>query len=192
MRTLLKRERMPRPSEHVEPHGPIQIARHYIRELIYGSNDGIITTFAVVAGVSGGGLSLRVVLIIGAANLLADALSMAVGNYLSIRAHENVRESQGLPEEEASPVRHGAATFLAFVAAGSVPLIPYMLPIVPIERFSLSLALTLLALFAVGASRALIANVRWWRGGLEMLALGAIVAAVAYGSGALVAGIVGL
>lgn len=183
---------MPRPSEHVEPHGAVQIARHYIRELIYGSNDGIITTFAVVAGVSGGGLSLRVVLIIGAANLLADALSMAVGNYLSIRAHENVRESQGLPEEEASPVRHGAATFLAFVAAGSVPLIPYMLPVVPIDRFSLSLALALLALFAVGASHALIANVRWWRGGLEMLALGAIVATVAYGSGALVAGIVGL
>lgn len=182
---------MSRPSEHVEPHGPIQIARHYVRELIYGSNDGIITTFAVVAGVSGGGLPLQVVLIIGAANLLADALSMAVGNYLSIRSHESVREAQGLPEEEASPVRHGGATFLAFVAAGSVPLIPYMLPVVLIDRFSLSLALTLLALFAVGASRALIANVRWWQGGLEMLALGAIVAAVAYGSGALVAGIVG-
>jgi hypothetical protein len=42
----------------------------------------IITTFAVVAGVAGGGLSLRVVLIFAAANLVADGLSMAVGNYL--------------------------------------------------------------------------------------------------------------
>jgi VIT1/CCC1 family predicted Fe2+/Mn2+ transporter len=42
-------------------------------------------------------------------------------------------------------------------------------------------------MFAVGGSRGLIANVRWWRGGLEMLALGAVVAALAYASGRLVA-----
>src|SRR6186713_2441864 len=95
-----------RPSHHVEPRGALQTARHYVRELIYGANDGIITTFAVVAGVTGGGLPLRVVLIIGAANLIADGLSMAAGNYLSIRSHESVLEAQNLPEEEASPVRH--------------------------------------------------------------------------------------
>jgi VIT1/CCC1 family predicted Fe2+/Mn2+ transporter len=49
--------------------------------------------------------------------------------------------------------------------------------------------LTLLALFIVGASRATISNVRWWWAGLEMFGLGAAVAAVAYGSSALVAGI---
>ena len=74
---------MPRVSHHVEPSGPVAIARHYMRDLVYGANDGIITTFAVVAGVAGGGLSLRVVLIVGAANLFADGLSMAAGNYLS-------------------------------------------------------------------------------------------------------------
>lgn len=181
---------MTRPSHHVEPQGVLQIARHYIRELIYGANDGIITTFAVVAGVAGGGLSLRVVLIIGAANLLADGLSMAVGNYLAIRAYESVLETQELPEEEAFPFRHGGATFLAFVAAGIVPLVPYMIPHLATGRFASSVMLTLLALFAVGASRALIANVRWWAAGLEMFGLGAIVAAVAYGSGAIVAAVV--
>jgi VIT1/CCC1 family predicted Fe2+/Mn2+ transporter len=150
---------MTRPSHHVEPRGALQAARHYVRELIYGANDGIITTFAVVAGVTGGGLPLRVVLIIGAANLLADGLSMAVGNYLSIRAHESVLEAQALPEEEASPLRHGAATFLAFVLAGAVPLVPYMVPRLSIDRLGSSIAFTFIALFAVGASRALIANV---------------------------------
>jgi len=179
---------MPRPSLHLEPEGALAIARHYVRELIYGANDGIITTFAVVAGVAGGGLSLSVVLIIGAANLFADGLSMAAGNYLSIRSHESVLEAQELPEEEASPVRHAGATFLAFVFAGAVPLVPYMVPSWPIDRFVSSVALTLFAMFAVGASRALIANVRWWKAGLEMLGLGAVVAALAYGSGALVAG----
>jgi VIT1/CCC1 family predicted Fe2+/Mn2+ transporter len=178
---------MSRASRHVEPRGALEIARHYIRELIYGSNDGIITTFAVVAGVAGGGLSSPVVLIIGTANLLADGLSMAAGNYMSIRAYESVLETQNLPEEEASPFRHGLATFLSFVVAGLLPLLPYLIPVLPIERFALSVLLTLLALFLVGALRALISNVSWWRGGAEMLALGALVAAAAYGSGALVA-----
>jgi VIT1/CCC1 family predicted Fe2+/Mn2+ transporter len=181
---------MSRPSLHVEPEGPLQVARHYVRELIYGANDGIITTFAVVAGVAGGGLSLRVVLIIGAANLFADGLSMAAGNYLSIRSHESVLEAQDLPEEEASPLRHAVATFLAFVGAGSVPLLPYTMPTAAFDRFALSVALTFLAMFAVGASRALITKVRWWRAGLEMLGLGTVVAALAYASGAVVAAVV--
>lgn len=180
-----------RRSLHVEPQGTLETARHYVRELIYGANDGIITTFAVVAGVAGGGLSLRVVLIIGAANLFADGLSMAAGNYLSIRSHESVLEAQALPQEEASPLRHAAATFIAFVAAGTLPLLPYILPSVGIDRFALSIALTFTGMFGIGASRAVIANVTWWGGGGEMLGLGALVAALAYASGALVSAVVG-
>jgi VIT1/CCC1 family predicted Fe2+/Mn2+ transporter len=178
---------MSRRSTHVEPTGPLEITRHYVREIVYGSNDGIITTFAVVAGVAGGSLPVPVVLICGAANLFADGLSMAVGNYLSIRAHESVLEAQGLPEEEASPVRHGLATFAAFVAAGALPLLPYLFSGLPGDRFAWATAVTFLALFVVGALRSLIANVRWWSAGMEMLALGGLVALVAYGSGAVVA-----
>jgi len=179
-----------RPSNHVEPRGTLETARHYIRELVYGSNDGIITTFAVVAGVAGGNLSSSVVLICGVANLFADGLSMAVGNYLSIRSYESVLASRGLPEEETYPARHGVATFLAFVVAGVIPLVPYLAPCVS-SRFGWSIALTLGALFGIGASRSLIARIRWWAGGLEMLGLGAVVALAAYGSGALVASLVG-
>ncbi len=180
-----------RPSNHVEPSGPLQITRHYVRELIYGSNDGIITTFAVVAGVAGGSLAPAVVLICGVANLVADGLSMAVGNYLAIRAHESVLEAQGLPEEEAAPARHGIATFAAFVAAGVLPLIPYLIPGSAGDRFGWSIVVTLVGLFGVGALRALIAPVRWWAAGAEMSGLGGIVAFVAYGSGMLIAGLVG-
>lgn len=171
-------------------HEMARLSRHYLPDLVYGANDGIITTFAVVAGVAGGGLSLRVVLIIGAANLFADGLSMAAGNYLSIRSHESVLETQELPEEEAFPLRHAGATFLAFVLAGTVPLVPYMLPIFPADRFASSIALTFLTMFIIGASRALIASVRWWKAGLEMLGLGALVAALAYASGRIVAAMV--
>src|SRR3989338_437652 len=57
-------------------------AGEYIGDIVYGANDGIITTFAVVAGVAGASLSPLIVLILGGANLFADGFSMAVGNYL--------------------------------------------------------------------------------------------------------------
>ena len=185
------RSRQPiRQSLHREPTTPIGIARHYIGDVIYGANDGIITTFAVVAGVTGGSLTARAVLIVGAANLIADGLSMGVGNYLSIRSTEGALEAQDLPEQEARPARHGLATFLAFVLIGALPLVPYVLPVLAIDRFVFSGLLTLVALFGVGASRAIVTVDRWWSAGLEMLLLGVLVAAAAYGSGFLVAAVI--
>jgi VIT1/CCC1 family predicted Fe2+/Mn2+ transporter len=177
----------PRRSLHVEPRGVPAIARHYIRDLVYGANDGIITTFAVVAGVTGGALSSTAVLVVGVANLAADGLSMAVGNFLAIRAHESARAHDNLPEEEAHPWKHGGATFLAFVVAGAVPLVPYLAPVAETDRFGWSALLTLTALFGVGATRGALTVDRWWRSGLEMLLLGLAVAAVAFLAGRLMA-----
>ena len=179
-----------RQSTHREPTGAIDVARHYIRDIIYGANDGIITTFAVVAGVAGGALSAHAVLIVGTANLLADGLSMGIGNYLSIRSHESARAAQDLPEEEAAPARHGAATFFAFAVAGALPLLPYVIDIAPEARFAASVVVTLSALFAIGAGRSLVTVDRWWIAGLEMLLLGTAVAIAAYGCGALIASVV--
>ena len=178
-----------RPSYHQEPIGAVAIARHYIRDVVYGANDGLITTFAVVAGVTGGGLSARAMLIVGLANLLADGLSMGVGNYLSIRSDEGARAAANLPEQEAHPGRHGLATLLAFIFAGAVPLAPVALGIGP-PAFGWSIALTLGMLFAIGALRAIVTVDRWWIAGLEMFGLGVIVATVAYLSGLVAASFV--
>jgi vacuolar iron transporter family protein len=71
----------------------------YLRDFVYGAIDGTITTFAVVSGVAGAGLSHRVVIILGLANLLADGFSMAVGNYLSTRAENQHRERARVEEQ---------------------------------------------------------------------------------------------
>ena len=83
----------------VETHRPVVIARRlaepprpsYLRDGVYGAVDGIVTTFAVVAGVAGSGLDARVVLILGMANLVGDGFSMAVANFLGIRSEERRR-----------------------------------------------------------------------------------------------------
>jgi VIT1/CCC1 family predicted Fe2+/Mn2+ transporter len=184
MTTLLRR------SIHEEPRGAIAVTRHYLRDLVYGANDGLITTFAVVAAASGGELSARTILVVGTANLLADGLSMGVGNYLSIRSHEGALAAMGRPEEEAHPGRHGTATFVAFVGAGVVPLFPYVFGVDLSAGLAASLLLTFATLFAVGAMRSLVTVSRWWAAGMEMLGLGVIVTFAAYVSGAVVAGLV--
>lgn len=53
----------------------------YLGDTVLGAIDGCVTTFAVVAGVLGGGLSANVAVILGFANLVADGFSMAVSNF---------------------------------------------------------------------------------------------------------------
>ena len=167
------------------------MARHYIRDLVYGANDGIITTFAVVAGVTGGSLSDLAVLVVGVANLAADGVAMGVGNLLAIRAHESALAADGRPEEETYPWKHGLATLVAFVVAGAMPLLPYVMPVEAGRRLTWSVLLAMASLFGVGVARAVVTGDRWWRTGLEMLLLGGVVAVAAYGAGALVVAVVG-
>jgi vacuolar iron transporter family protein len=180
-----------RESLHVAPVGAVATARHYLRDMVYGATDGIVTTFAVVAGVAGGALAANVALIIGAANLVADGLSMAVGNYLSIHSNEGVRRASGLPIEESQPARHAAATFFSFAFAGVLPLVPYILPLDQAWRFPSAIVLTLGALFGTGLFRAAVTGEDWRWSGLQMLGLGAAVAAVAYYAGLSIAGLGG-
>ncbi len=64
----------------------------YLKDFVYGAVDGAVTTFAIVAGVAGAGLSAGVIIVLGFANLLADGFSMAVSNYLGTRAENQLRE----------------------------------------------------------------------------------------------------
>ena len=68
-------------------------AKHwYLRDFVYGAIDGSVTTFAIVSGVVGAELSVRVILILGFVNLLADGFSMAVSNYLGTKADHQIVE----------------------------------------------------------------------------------------------------
>jgi VIT1/CCC1 family predicted Fe2+/Mn2+ transporter len=175
-----------------DSHRLSDVTRHYLGDLIYGANDGLITTFTIVSGVAGARLSTSIILIIGLVNLLADGFSMGASNFLAIRSASLV---DGRDRGVREPVLHGLATFAAFVVVGAVPLFFAV-------SFAASAVATGAALFGIGAARALVIPVRraqdgetaagrprgtWMRSGLEMLAIGATAAAVAYGVGVLAA-----
>jgi len=112
---------------------------HYFKEIIYGGIDGIVTTFAVVAGFSGAALandvtvqvSFVVVLLFGLANLFADAASMGLGNFLSVRSEKDLYHAKraeviAMIEQEPTAVYKEAEAVLVgkgFAAADAATLV---------------------------------------------------------------------
>lgn len=155
-------------------------AGKYIGDLVYGANDGIITTFAIVAGVAGANLSPSVVIILGISNVLADGFSMASSNYLARKSEKDYLANIGKENEEVhDPIKNATATFLAFIFAGLIPLLPYMLGIKE-NTFNYAILSTSLILFIVGSLRAKVTGMNWLKAGIEMLFVGALAAGVAY------------
>lgn len=60
------------------------------RAAVFGANDGLVSNLALVLGVSGGGAAADTVLLTGLAGLLAGALSMAAGEYVSVRSQREL------------------------------------------------------------------------------------------------------
>ena len=68
--------------EHLESHHAKQSAK-YIKNIIYGGIDGIITTFSIIAACFGANLTIKNIISMGFANLIADGFSMGFGDYIS-------------------------------------------------------------------------------------------------------------
>lgn len=94
--------------KHGSSLGPV------IHDIVYGGNDGIVTTFAVVAGTVGADLPHYIVIILGFANLFADGVSMATGAFLSIKSEmdqykrlrkEEIAEIEEVPDMEREEVK---------------------------------------------------------------------------------------
>lgn len=216
--------------------------RGHLRDAIYGGIDGAVTTFAIVAGVAGAGLSPFVIVALGLANVLADGFSMAAGNYSGTKAELDdanrlraieerhiatnpegeLRELRvilaqkglsgqtledatrqiaanretwiaamlegeyGLAPVAPDPMRAALVTFGAFMVAGMVPLMPFLLGMT--DAFAISTTLTLVCFFGIGAAKSIWSLSPWWRSGLETLAIGGAAAALAYGVGGLFGG----
>jgi len=215
--------------------------RGNLRDLIYGGIDGAVTTFAIVAGVAGAGLSSWVIVALGMANVLADGFSMAAGNYAATKSERDdmlrLREVEtrhirddpegekrelreilrqkglegqvledavnaiaarqdhwialmlegeyGLSAVEPAPMRAALATFGAFLVAGMVPLLPFLIGIE--AAFAWSVGMTMAMFFAIGVWKSIWSLSPWWRSGFETFLIGGAAAAIAYLVGGLFA-----
>ncbi len=74
--------------------------REYMRDMILGSNDGLVSIFLLIAGIVGGGLQSKEILIAGVAAAVAGAISMMAGEYLSTKSQEEVYDAEIAVERE--------------------------------------------------------------------------------------------
>ena len=75
-------------TEHLGSH------RQYWRDIILGVNDGLVSMFLLVAGVVGGGMATRSILLTGVAGAIAGAVSMADGEYMATKSQDEVFQGE--------------------------------------------------------------------------------------------------
>jgi vacuolar iron transporter family protein len=73
------------PAAEAHEHSHADVSGGWLRAAVFGAMDGLVTNTALVAGVAGGGAAPRAIVVAGVASLVAGAISMALGEYTSVR-----------------------------------------------------------------------------------------------------------
>jgi VIT1/CCC1 family predicted Fe2+/Mn2+ transporter len=73
------------PEAEAHEHGHADVSGGWLRAAVFGAMDGLVTNTALVAGVGGGGAAPRAIVLAGTASLVAGAISMALGEYTSVK-----------------------------------------------------------------------------------------------------------
>jgi len=134
----------------------------YSSEIVYGGVDGLITTFAIIAGSLGAGLSHDIILILGFASLLADGFSMGISSYLAEKMRINKKHPQYV----------GLSTFISFIVIGSLPLTPFVFNVE--YAFEIAVFILAIVLFLLGYSKGQLKE------GLESLFIGGVAVIVSF------------
>ncbi len=157
----------------------IQNKGDYIRDIVLSANDGIVTTFAVVAGSLGASLSPSVVVILGLANLFADGLSMSTGSYLGVKSEIEYEQSEGKKVKIGTrPLKNGLVSFFSFGIAGFIPLVSFVFKFD--NAVLISSVLVALSLIVVGIFRGIVSSKHIIRTAFENLLIGGASAVVAF------------
>src|SRR3990167_6436552 len=121
------------------------INREYLRSVLFGIEDSLISTTGLIAGISVGADNNRIVVLGAVVSIVIEAVSMGVGEYLSDDA---VQELDKLKRHENSLVS-GFLMFGSNFAAGLIPLAPVLLLDYPSSLY-FAVGLALVALFLLG------------------------------------------
>ncbi|MDR3519851.1 MAG: VIT1/CCC1 transporter family protein [Candidatus Pacebacteria bacterium] len=141
----------------------------YIRNIIFGISDSLVSTVGLLAGIDVSGTSKHIIILTGVTYAFVEAFSMAVGSFLS---EESVEEDTINGEVHISgPFMAGNIMFISFIIASFIPIIPYLFFGLTTALF-LSIGISIIALFIVGVMSASQKKVHILKSGLRMALLG--------------------
>jgi VIT1/CCC1 family predicted Fe2+/Mn2+ transporter len=99
------------PEAEAHEHSHADVAGGWLRAAVFGAMDGLVTNTALVAGVGGGGAAPRAIVLSGVASLVAGAISMALGEYTSVKTQNEQLDLE--VEKERRELEHNPAGELA-------------------------------------------------------------------------------
>lgn len=161
-----------------------------LRAGVLGANDGIVSVAAVVVGVAGATSAIGPVITAGAAAVIGGAVSMALGEYVSVSSQRDAllaRRAAGHDVEDdeiVSPWHAAIASSISFFLGALLPMIAIILPPAG-ARIPVTFAATLLALAITGAVSARIGGGSRGRAALRLVIGGALALAVTFAAGSL-------
>jgi len=141
----------------------------YVRNLIFGVEDGLVSTVGLLSGIAVAGISQSAILLTGTVLIFVEAFSMAVGSFLSERSAEEYTVGNDVSPRYA--LTDGVIMFFSYFVSGLIPLAPYVF-IATKNALPLSVALSLITLFILGIVSAKIFKTRLLRSGLRMFIVG--------------------
>ena len=157
-------------------------SKKYLAEFVYGATDGVVTTFAIIAGAVGAILSAKIILILGFANLLADGFSMASSNYLSTKSQKDL--DGGRNTNHKRPIKTAIATFCSFVFMGFVPLFSFVVApfnsFIDQNKFVISAILTSVAFIVIGLIKGAITEKKKVNSAIESFLIGSLAAVISF------------
>lgn len=147
----------------------------YLRTFVFGVEDSLVSTVGLLAGIATAGVEQATILLAGVVLIFVEAFSMAIGSFLSeYSAEEYLRErTRALP----TSLTDGLIMFVSYLLAGIIPVFPYAV-FEGSLALSLSVVLSLVALFLLGVGSGGWTGSRLIKSGLRMLVIGGLAIAV--------------
>ena len=153
----------------------------YLRSVIFGINDSLVSTVGFLAGISVAGVPTATIVLTGIIYALVEAFSMAMGDFLSEESAEEYVSHSNVNDRPS--IISAILMFISCVFASLIPLVPYIIFTADTALIA-SIFLSVLSLFIVGMLGARFSRLPMiWRGArMALLGGAAIVMGVAIGT----------
>lgn len=156
--------------------------RGFLRNFIFGAEDGLVSTVGLLSGVSFAGLASREIIISGVILILVEALSMGAGVYISEDSTNELADGQ----KKENQFNDALVMFFSYLLVGLIPLLPYIFSPDTRTAFYFSVASTVLALVGLGVFKGYYVKKSLFLSALKITTMGTIVILLAIAVGTLV------
>ena len=150
--------------------GNIEIHEDYLRSIIFGFQDALVSTTGVIVGVAAGSSNKELVILAGIVTITVESLSMGAGQYMG---EKSVHQLDKTGKHTDNLYIGGSLMILSYFLGGLIPLVPIILFQFPYSA-TLSIIFALAGLFVLGYLKAHIVKVNPLKSAVEVLILGGV------------------